>query len=65
MVSKKIRESAGQGAWKRKRRAQGCEGAGVVEGGEDPELVECVVDVVLGGRVHEIEVEQVFHVQRL
>mmetsp|Transcript_33920 Transcript_33920/g.85062 ORF Transcript_33920/g.85062 Transcript_33920/m.85062 type:complete len:319 (+) Transcript_33920:351-1307(+) len=45
--------------------AHGCERASVVQSGEDPELVHGVEDVVLRGRVHEVKLQQVLHVEAL
>lgn len=38
---------------------------GVVQGAEDPELVHGVKHVVLGRRVHEVELQQVLHAEGL
>ena len=48
-----------------KGRTECSEGSRVVQGSQHPQLVERVVDVVLGGRVHEVKVQEVVHVQRL
>ena len=44
-------------------RTQGCESSCIVQSCQDPQLVQGVVNVVLGRWIHEVKIQQIFHVQ--